>query len=189
MAIEIEDALDELNVIYERLSHPENCEQGVYSFRDGNYLEALDLAIESLESQEENIHREKEQAYMQGYEDASKKYREAEPCEDCISREAAIKVFGGVHPMDYNTQAYITNIQDLPSVQPEPFINKPCVSEGACEHDKQSVIAKIKAEIEQKAKIEEVGGRGIGKSIRYGLCIALEIIDKYKAEIKAESEE
>ena len=44
-----EEAIDELSVIGERLSHPENCEQGVYSFRDGDYLEALDLAIKALE--------------------------------------------------------------------------------------------------------------------------------------------
>lgn len=44
-----EEALDELNVIYKRLSHPEDCEQGVYSFRDGDYLEALDKAMEALE--------------------------------------------------------------------------------------------------------------------------------------------
>ena len=43
---------------------------------------------------------------------------EQQPCEDCISREAVIKIFGEVHPMDYNTQAYITNIQNLPSVTP-----------------------------------------------------------------------
>ena len=46
-----EECLEELNVIYERLSHPEDCEQGVYSFRDGQYLEALDMAIQVLESQ------------------------------------------------------------------------------------------------------------------------------------------
>jgi hypothetical protein len=44
---------------------------------------------------------------------------EPQPCEDCISREAVIKIFGEVHPMDYNTQAYITNIQNLPSVTPK----------------------------------------------------------------------
>ena len=44
------------------------------------------------------------------------------------------------------------------------------------------VLDKIRAEIEEKAKPNELGGRGNGKSIRYGLCIALEIIDKYKAE-------
>lgn len=43
---------------------------------------------------------------------------EIKPCGDCISREAVIKIFGEVHPMDYNTQAYITNIQNLPSVTP-----------------------------------------------------------------------
>lgn len=40
-----------------------------------------------------------------------------EPCNDCISRKAVLNVFGEVHPMDYNTQAYITKIQELPSVR------------------------------------------------------------------------
>ena len=43
-----EEAICELSVIWERLSHPEDCENGCYSFRDGNYTEALDMAIESL---------------------------------------------------------------------------------------------------------------------------------------------
>ena len=60
-----EEAIDELEVIYERLSHPEDCEQGVYSFRDGDYLEALDMAIKALEQQS---------------------------CEDAISREAVLDV-------------------------------------------------------------------------------------------------
>ena len=53
-------------------------------FLEDNYI-ALDMAINSLEIDEkyeleyenaEDIHREKEQAYMKGYEDASKKYRQ-----------------------------------------------------------------------------------------------------------------
>lgn len=36
------------------------------------------------QASEEDIHREREQAYMLGYEDASKKFR-TEPCEDCVS--------------------------------------------------------------------------------------------------------
>ena len=44
-----EEVLDEVNVIYERLSHPEDCENGVYSFRDGNYLEALEVLIDYYE--------------------------------------------------------------------------------------------------------------------------------------------
>lgn len=44
-----EEVLNEVNVIYERLSHPEDCENGVYSFRDGNYLEALEILIDYYE--------------------------------------------------------------------------------------------------------------------------------------------
>ena len=44
------------------------------------------------------------------------------------------------------------------------------------------VLDKIRAEIEQKARPNEIGGRQNGKSIRYGLCMALEIIDKYRKE-------
>lgn len=42
------------------------------------------------------------------------------------------------------------------------------------------ILEKIRAEIEQKARPNEIGGRGNGKSIRYGLCMALQIIDKYR---------
>lgn len=48
------------------------------------------------------------------------------------------------------------------------------------------VLDKIRAEIEKIARPNEIGGRGYKESIRYGLCIALEIIDKYKAEREAE---
>ena len=40
----------------------------------------------------------------------------------------------------------------------------------------------LRSEIDQIARSNEIGGRGNGKSIRYGLCMALEIIDKYAAE-------
>ena len=48
--------------------------------------------------------------------------------------------------------------------------------------EQEDVLDKIRAEIEQKARPNEISGRGNGKSIRYGLFMALEIIDKYKAE-------
>ena len=70
----------------------------------------------------------------------------------------------------------------IEALKEEPFINKPCVSTEACKYDKNKVLDKIRTEIEQKARPNELGGRGNGKSIRYGLCMALEIIDKYKAE-------
>ena len=42
------------------------------------------------EPTDENLHREREQAYMQGYEDASKKFRQ-EPCEDAVSRQEVLE--------------------------------------------------------------------------------------------------
>ena len=50
------------------------------------------------------------------------------------------------------------------------------------ENEVGEVLDEIRAEIEELAKPNEFGGRGNGKSVRYGLCKALEIIDKYRAE-------
>lgn len=63
----MEEAIAELSVIWERLSHPEDCENGCYSFRDGDYLEALDMAIEALQN-------------------------EPTPCEKCIHVKSCRKV-------------------------------------------------------------------------------------------------
>ena len=84
-----EEALDELNVIYERLSHHEDCEQGVYSFRDGDYLEALDVAIKALEQQ---------------------------PCEDAISR-ADVKKYLSAPDANGDRVIYESDLDLLPSVQ------------------------------------------------------------------------
>ena len=60
-------------------------------------------------------------------------------------------------------------------LEQEPFINKPCVSSGVCEHDKQNVLDKIRAEIEIWHK------EGTNWSdIR--LMNIEDIIDKYKVE-------
>lgn len=44
------------------------------------------------------------------------------------------------------------------------------------------ILGRIRAEIEELAKPNEIGGRGNEKSVRYGLCKALEIIDKHMEE-------
>lgn len=89
-----EEAIDELEVIYERLSHPEDCEQGVYSFRDGDYLEALDMAIKALEQQ---------------------------PCDDCISRQEALSNKHIVYDDDGIGYSVVRAdvIAKLPSVTPK----------------------------------------------------------------------
>lgn len=76
---------------------------------------------------EEDIHREREQAYMLGYEDASKKFR-TQPSEDCISREETLKAFaeecgGECGCCVYNGSGYDTAencklIKSMPSVTP-----------------------------------------------------------------------
>ena len=61
----------------------------------------------------------------------------------------------------------------------EPFINKPCVSSGVCEHDKQKVLDKIRAEIQENINYnEKMNYQGIVA----GLLLTLDIIDKCKAE-------
>ena len=65
----------------------------------------------------------------------------------------------------------------IKALEQEPFINKPCVSEKVCEHDKQMVLNKIRAEIEQTS--ETVDGFLMHDGTKRTV---LQIIDKYKAE-------
>ncbi len=66
----------------------------------------------------------------------------------------------------------------IKALEQEPFINKPCISKGVCEHDKQMVLDKIRAEIEAKCCITV--GRENDAAIT--LHDVFEIIDKYRAE-------
>ena len=76
------------------------------------------------------------------------------------------------------------------ALEQEPFINKPCVSNGLCEHDKQNVLDKIKAEILDCLKaLDEIEKSGpniylpneiSGRRLTYQQCLGF--IDKYKAE-------
>lgn len=50
-----EEALAELSVLHERLSNPKDCEDGCYSWEDGWYVEAIDMAIEAL-TNVQNMH-------------------------------------------------------------------------------------------------------------------------------------
>ena len=112
-----------------------------------------------------------------------------EPCEDCISRQAAIdtaieaadKWDGG---FSVERSRIITEaLNELPSVQPEPFINKPCVSEGACHEDKMKVLEKIRAELERRGGNDEKAFcKSLNESYKLGLREAIEIIDKYMVE-------
>lgn len=96
---------------------------------------------------------------------------EQEPCEDCISREDAIKQCG----FGMTSLLIADCLRRLPSVTPQPFINKPCVSEGVCREDKIQVLDKIRAELIQSIQ------NGTLK-IESGNEELFRIIDKYKVE-------
>lgn len=66
----------------------------------------------------------------------------------------------------------------IKALEQEPFINKPCVSIEACKYDKNKVLDKIRAEIEQNAYpiVHGVNSHEKGMTL-YGI---LQVIDKYK---------
>lgn len=96
------------------------------------------------------------------------------PSQDCIDREEAIRIAEQGQIQGFEWQ--FKKLCDLPPVTTEPFINKPCISEGVCREDKIQVLDKIRAEIEQECKVESEHPYG------QGLKRALEIIDKYRTE-------
>lgn len=67
----------------------------------------------------------------------------------------------------------------LKALKQEPFINKPCISEGVCEHDKMQALDNVRAEIEQ---IEINGHIKDVECFRAGINTALNVINKYKAK-------
>lgn len=38
--------------------------------------------------------------------------------DDYVSRKAVLDIFRDIHPLDYNTNAYVSQIKSLPNVQP-----------------------------------------------------------------------
>ena len=73
-------------------------------------------------------------------------------------------------------------------LEQEPFINKPCISAGVCEHDKQKVLEKIRAEID-KARFVDKDTRICKNALASGLDVALQIIDKYRTESEPQESE
>ena len=74
----------------------------------------------------------------------------------------------------YRKATFIKVNELLDELDQEPFMNKPCISSKVCEHDKEVVLDKIRAEI-----LEYIDDLDIAKEI----C---DIFDKYKAESEVE---
>ena len=101
-----------------------------------------------------------------------------------MNREEAIDLLDNLigfvednHGSDYDEALKIA----IKALEQEPFLNKPCVSEKICEHDKNVVLDKIRTEIDQK-QYDFMDDKDYDEGIRFGLMLAYQIIDKYKAE-------
>ena len=114
---------------------------------------------------------------------------EQEPCENAVSKQAVIDTIyhecsGENLDIDFAKILLLQRkIKALPPVIPQaikqqPFINKPCISEGVCREDKIKVLDKIRAEIMDTGAYEqEVNGK---TEFLKGINYCLGVIDKYK---------
>lgn len=107
-----------------------------------------------------------------------------EHCKRQVQRFERIEKLMPVTPNDWKRYEEHKLILEL--LEQEPFINKPCVSEKACEHDKNVVLGKIRAEIglKEKTLTDKYGQQ------KYGIWThdVLQIIDKYKGESEETNE-
>ena len=83
-----------------------------------------------------------------------------------MTREEAIKEF------EYGIISDEAVKMAIKALKQEPFMNKPCVSDGVCEHDKMQMLEKLRAEINYLHN-----GCGLFND---GVDATLKIIDKYK---------
>lgn len=110
-----------------------------------------------------------------------------------MTREEATNILHGIRAENLNLDnAYTKDKYEalgmaIKALEQEPFINKPCVSSGVCEHDKNKVLDKLRAEIEPKCdrinSLASVLPYTAHREIQELLC---EIIDLCKAESEVE---
>lgn len=74
---------------------------------------------------------------------------------------------------------------NLKALEQEPFMNKACVSNKVCEHDKKVVLDKIRAEIEQ-LRLHKAQFLTNDNKVCIDSQEVLNILDKYKAESEGE---
>ena len=112
---------------------------------------------------------------------------------DCIDRNRAIERLKLNFPSSegadnsrnrhryMQTLADLQVIRELPTVTPqEPFINKPCVFKKQCEHDKNVILDKIRAEI-ANINLNKVATKYEDRFYGFQQEV-IKILDKCKAE-------
>ena len=104
-----------------------------------------------------------------------------------MTREEAIEFIAQSVKSDVDMAKVADAIKAL---EQETFINKPCCISGeVCEHDKNVVLDKIRAEIFAEMQYHSGTGEEVIQAYADGLHNAIRIIDKYKAEVKGEEPE
>jgi len=96
-------------------AHPKT---DTWSIKDVADTLAKHRLIVEQQPSEEDIHREREQAYTLGYEDASKKFR-TEPCEDAVSRTLVHEAITASIAESENPYEMWQRIEALPPVKPK----------------------------------------------------------------------
>lgn len=112
-----------------------------------------------------------------------------------MTREEAISLLTQVNKILVSSNSWLENTHEplnmafdmaIKALEREPFINKPCVSVGVCEHDKMQAFDKVRAEIKalspEPTAYDVVDGNPIKDAVLETLADVLKIIDKYKAE-------
>jgi hypothetical protein len=108
-----------------------------------------------------------------------------------MTREEAISLLAQVNKILVNSNSWLENTHEplnmafdmaIKALEQEPFINKPCVSSGVCEHDKNKVLDKLRAEMLEEMLSHSGTGEEVIQAYADGLKKGLEFIDKYKAE-------
>ena len=101
-----------------------------------------------------------------------------------MTREEAIEFIAQSVKSDVDMAKVADAIKAL---EQETFINKPCCISGeVCEHDKNVVLDKIRAEIFAEMQYHSGTGEEVIQAYADGLHNAIRIIDKYKADSEGE---
>lgn len=101
-----------------------------------------------------------------------------------MTQKENIKAILNAHFVGFKDEIIDSATNTICELKQEPFMNKPCVSSGVCEHDKMRVLDKIRAEIKalspEPTAFDVVDGNPIKDAVWETLSDVLMIIDKYR---------
>lgn len=97
-----------------------------------------------------------------------------------MTREENIKAILNAHFVGFKDEIIDSATNTICGLKQEPFINKPCVSAGVCEHDKMQVLDNLRAEIMELQTYKLFNGEDTTVYVERNDL--LEIIDKHRVE-------